>query len=160
MTRLNTNQWLAVVLLAFSVLYLALAWQVPAFPMPRPVDSDLLPKVLGGLLALLSVCLFFEKPAAQEVDDEPEDTTQHGPFWLSPWGRVIVTSVAIAVYAALLVPLGFVLASGLLSVGLTHYYGYRRHGINIACSLSVVLGLYLIMTKVIDVYLPTGVLPI
>lgn len=159
MTRLNTNQWLAVVLLAFSVLYLGFAWQVPAFPLPRPVDSDLFPKVLGFLLALLSVFLFFEKPAAQEASDEPEDATQHGPVWLSPWGRVVITSLAIAAYALLLVPLGFVLASTLLSVGLTRYYGYRRHSINIAASLSVVLGLYLLMTKVMDVYLPTGVLP-
>ena len=83
----------------------------------------------------------------------------NGPLLFTPWARVIVTSLAIAAYAFLLVPLGFVLASTLLSVGLTAYYGYRRHGINLAASLGVVLALYLTMTRVMDVYLPTGVLP-
>ncbi|PRY62725.1 putative tricarboxylic transport membrane protein [Vreelandella songnenensis] len=160
MTKLNTNQWLAVVLALFAAAYLAMAWQVPTFPLPRPVDSDLFPKVLGAALLLLSIFLFFEKPGAIAGADEIDsDASRHGPLWLTPWARVIVTALAIAAYAFLLVPLGFVLASTLLCVGLTAYYGYRRHGVNLLTSLGVVLALYLTMTRVMDVYLPTGVLP-
>lgn len=159
MTKLNTNQWLAVVLALFAAAYLAMAWQVPTFPLPRPVDSDLFPKVLGAALLLLAVFLFFEKPSAIAGAEEIDQEASHGPLLLTPWARVIVTSLAIAAYALLLVPLGFVLASTLLCVGLTAYYGYRRHTINIATSLGVVLALYLTMTRVMDVYLPTGVLP-
>lgn len=159
MTKLNTNQWLAVVLALFAAAYLAMAWQVPTFPLPRPVDSDLFPKVLGAALLLLAVFLFFEKPSAIAGAEEIEQEATQGPLLLTPWARVIVTSLAIAAYALLLVPLGFVLASTLLCVGLTAYYGYRRHMINIATSLGVVLALYLTMTRVMDVYLPTGVLP-
>lgn len=157
MTRLNTNQWLALILALVAGGYLAMAWQIPTFPLPRPIDSDLFPKVLGFTLLLLAVCLFFETPSAagaEEVEEEPATS----PLF-SPWGRVIVTAVAVAAYALLLVPAGFVLASTLLGAGLTAFYGYRRHVINLVTVLGVVLALYLTMTRVMDVYLPTGVLP-
>lgn len=159
MTRLNTNQWLALVLALVAAAYLAMAWQIPNFPLPRPVDSDLFPKVLGVSLLLLSACLFFERPGPIAGTDQIDHAETQGPLLLTPWARVIVTAIAIAAYAFLLVPLGFVLASTLLCVGLTAYYGYRRHGANLATSLGVVLALYLTMTRVMDVYLPTGVLP-
>ncbi|ATH77293.1 TctB protein [Halomonas sp. 141] len=159
MTRLNTNQWLALVLALFAAAYLAMAWQIPTFPLPRPVDSDLFPKVLGVTLLLLAGLLFFEKPVPLAGADEIDEEATNGPLLLTPWARVVVTAVAIAAYAFLLVPLGFVLASTLLCAGLTAYYGYRRHGINLAASLGVVLALYITMTRVMDVYLPTGLLP-
>ncbi|WP_218314005.1 tripartite tricarboxylate transporter TctB family protein [Halomonas sp. 18071143] len=159
MTRLNTNQWLALVLALFAAAYLAMAWQIPTFPLPRPVDSDLFPKVLGVTLLLLAGLLFFEKPVPLAGADEIDEEATNGPLLLTPWARVVVTAVAIAAYAFLLVPLGFVLASTLLCTGLTAYYGYRRHGINLAASLGVVLALYITMTRIMDVYLPTGLLP-
>ncbi|WP_144981316.1 tripartite tricarboxylate transporter TctB family protein [Halomonas sp. C22] len=159
MTRLNTNQWLALVLALLAAAYLAMAWQIPTFPLPRPVDSDLFPKVLGITLLLLAGLLFFEKPVPLAGADEIDEEATNGPLLFTPWARVVITAVAIAAYALLLVPLGFVLASTLLCTGLTAYYGYRRHGINLAASLGVVLALYLTMTRVMDVYLPTGLLP-
>ena len=159
MTRLNTNQWLALVFAVLAAGYIAMAWQIPTFPLPRPVDSDLFPKVLGFSLLILSVFLFFERPTPIAGADEIDQEATQGPMLFTPWARVIVTSLAIAAYAFLLVPLGFVLASTLLCVGLTVYYGYRRHAINLATSLGVVLALYLTMTRVMDVYLPSGVLP-
>jgi putative tricarboxylic transport membrane protein len=159
MTRLNTNQWLSLVLALLAAAYLAMAWQIPTFPLPRPVDSDLFPKVLGITLLLLAGLLFFEKPVPLAGADEIDEEATNGPLLFTPWARVVITAVAIAAYAFLLVPLGFVLASTLLCTGLTAYYGYRRHGINLAASLGVVLALYLTMTRVMDVYLPTGLLP-
>ncbi|MCP1315737.1 MULTISPECIES: tripartite tricarboxylate transporter TctB family protein [unclassified Halomonas] len=159
MTRLNTNQWLALVLALVAAAYIAMAWQIPTFPLPRPVDSDLFPKVLGFTLLLLSVFLFFEKPAPIAGADTIDPNAPRGPLLFTPWARVIVTALAVAAYALLLVPLGFVLASTLLCVGLTTYYGYHRYFVTLATTLGVVLSLYLVMTRVMDVYLPTGVLP-
>ncbi|PMR68173.1 tripartite tricarboxylate transporter TctB family protein [Halomonas heilongjiangensis] len=160
MTRLNTNQWLALVIALFSMGYLVMAYQIPSFPLPRPVDSDLFPKVLGFVLLGLALLLFLEQPKARDVPQPSDVDEQAIPLLLRPWSRVVVTSLAIAVYAAILVSIGFVVASTLLSFGLTWYYGYRRHVVNLAVSLGVVLALYLTMTKVMNVYLPTGILPI
>ncbi|MCE8001726.1 tripartite tricarboxylate transporter TctB family protein [Billgrantia ethanolica] len=160
MTRLNSNQVIALLLALLAVGYLAMAWQIPSFPLPRPIDSDLFPKVLGFTLLGLSVLLFLEKPKAQDVPEALDPEEQQQPLLLRPWSRVVVTAISLAVYAVLLVPVGFVLTSVGLVFGLAAYYGYRRHWINLATAVGVVLALYLTMTRVMGVYLPTGVLPI
>ncbi|APX93478.1 TctB protein [Halomonas sp. 1513] len=159
MTRLNVNQILALCLALVAAGYLAMAWQIPNFPLPRPVDSDLFPKVLGFTLLGLSLLLFLEKPQNQDIPDELDPDEQALPLLLRPWSRVVITSVAVATYAVLLPILGFVLASSTLAFGLAWYYGFARHGINLAVSLGVVLTLYLTLTRIMGVYLPTGVLP-
>lgn len=160
MTRLNTNQIIALIVALFSAGYLVMAFQIPTFPLPRPIDSDIFPKVLGFLLLGLAVWLFLEKPKAQDIPDEPSPEALNQPLLLRPWSRVVITSLAIIAYSLLMVPIGFVVASTALSFGLGWYYGYRRHGVNMATSLGVVLALYLTMTRIMDVYLPTGILPI
>ncbi|QTF94071.1 tripartite tricarboxylate transporter TctB family protein [Halomonas sp. BM-2019] len=161
MTRLNSNQIIALLLALLSVGYLAMAWQIPTFPLPRPIDSDLFPKVLGFTLLGLSVLLFLEAPATGEPQPDDEAAAEaKAPLLLRPWSRVVITALAIAAFALLLVPAGFVLASTTLVFGLGWYFGYARHGINLAVSLGVVLFLYLTLTRLMGVYLPTGVLPI
>ncbi|MBF8221710.1 MULTISPECIES: tripartite tricarboxylate transporter TctB family protein [Halomonadaceae] len=160
MTRLNTNQILAILIALLALGYLAMAFQIPSFPLPRPVDSDLFPKVLGFVLLGLAGLLFLERPGVDEVPHEPSAEERALPLLLRPWSRVVITALAIAAYALLLVPLGFVLTSTALVFGLARYYGYRRYGVNLATALGVVLVLYLLMTRVMDVYLPTGPLPL
>lgn len=157
MTRLNINQWLALLLLAFSMGYLVMAFQIPVFPLPRPVDSDAFPKLLGGLMLLLSLLLYFEKPADKPQDSEKsqESTAEKRKAKL----QLTLTAIAIPIYALLIEPLGFVLASLLLGFGLAWLYGYRRHGINLLTISLVVLPLYLLLSKVMGIYLPTGPLP-
>ncbi|PMR72636.1 tripartite tricarboxylate transporter TctB family protein [Billgrantia endophytica] len=159
MTRLNSNQILGLIIALLAVGYLAMAFQIPDFPLPRPIDSDLFPKVLGFTLFGLAVMLFLEKPKDRDIPDEIGPEERAKPLLLRPWSRVVITSLAIVAYALLLVPVGFVLTSLALSFGLAWYFGYRRHGVNLATSLGVVLLLYLAMTRGMDVYLPQGILP-
>lgn len=161
MVRLNANQILGLFLGLFSVGYIWLAYQIPVFPLPRPVDSDAFPKVLGYILAGLSLWLFLEKPEAPgAVDPEQQAAIAALPWWQRPWALVALTSLAILAYAMLLQPLGFVLASILLGCGLSAYYGYRRHGINLLTSSAVVLSLYLLLSRAMGIHLPTGILPL
>lgn len=159
MTRFNTNQVLGLIIALVAAGYLAMAFQIPDFALPRPIDSDLFPKVLGFTLLGLAVLLFLEKPKDQDTPDEMDPEEQAKPLLLRPWSRIVITSLAIAAYALLLVPIGFVLTSLTLSFGLAWYFGYRRHGVNLATSMGVVLALYLTMTRGMDVYLPSGILP-
>lgn len=164
MTRFNSNQIIAVFIALVAALYLVMAYQIPTFPLPRPVDSDLFPKVLGYTLLGLAALLFLEKPSHDD-DEAPEqdagavEASPVLPLLQRPWSRVVVTVLVISLYIVLLAPVGFVLTSFALSFGLAWYYGYRRHGANLATSLGVVLGLYLAMTRGLDVYLPMGILP-
>ncbi len=159
----RANQILAVVIAVFAAWYLYEAFQIRRFPLPRPIDSDLFPKVLGFLLLGLAGLLFFVREAIDEAAmeaaptaaDEPEN-----PFWRRPWTRIVVTAVAVGIYAAALQPLGFVLASFLLVAGLTVYYGYRNHLMTVATAVAIPLLFYLVLTRLMTINLPAGLLPI
>jgi len=163
MATLTANRIIAIVLGVFAIWYLYEAFQIRVFPLPRPIDSDLFPKVLGFLMLGLAVLLFFVREAVDEAAmetapgaaDEPRS-----PFWYRPWTRVVVTAVAVGVYAALLRPLGFVLASVLLVAGLTAYYGYKNHLVTLAVAIAIPLVFYLVLTRLMTINLPAGVLPI
>jgi putative tricarboxylic transport membrane protein len=157
------NRILAIVLAIFSIWYLYEAFQIRRFPLPRPIDSDLFPKVLGFVMLGLAGLLFFVKEAVDEAAMEAAPAAvpePDEPFWQRPWTRVVVTAVAVAVYAAVLRPLGFVLASILLVAGLTAYYGYRNHLVTIGVAVAVPLVFYLVLTRLMTINLPAGLLPI
>lgn len=154
MNVLNANRVLGVLIAILSLAYLYAAYQIPVFPIPRPIDSDAFPKVLGFVMLGLSVWLFFEK---SEKTDEASSLDLKAQ--LQGWLPVVVTASAVAVYAATLQTLGFVLGSFLLVAGLTWFYGYRRHWVNTAVALAVPLVLYGVMTRLMTIHLPRGVLP-
>lgn len=154
MKALNANRVLGVLIAALSLAYLYAAYQIPTFPIPRPIDSDAFPKVLGFVMLGLSVWLFFERP-----DGQDERSVLSLGEQVRRWLPVVVTATAIAVYAATLQTLGFVLGSFLLVAGLTWFYGYRRHLVNAAVALAVPLALYLVMTRLMTIHLPRGLLP-
>ncbi len=161
--RLSANQILAIILAVFAVGYLVMAFQIRSFPLPRPIDSDMFPKVLGLLLLGLSVLLFVEK---EKVSEEPErsDATEQSAQARSllrhRWAEVAVTAAAVALYALLLRPLGFLLASAALVAGLTWYYGYRNHLVNLVVAVVIPLILFLVLTRGLGIHLPRGVIPL
>jgi len=152
---MTAQRLLALVTGLLSLVYLYGAFQIPVFPIPRPVDSDAFPKLLGLVMLGLSVWLYFDKDPQPSVAEEDEDSPQG---W-ARWQPVVVTSVAIALYAGLLAPLGFVLASFLLTAGLIWFFGYRRPVVTAVVALAVPLVLYLLMTRFMNVHLPAGLLP-
>jgi putative tricarboxylic transport membrane protein len=154
MKTLNANRVLGALIAVLSLVYLYAAYQIPTFPIPRPIDSDAFPKVLGFVMIGLAVWLFFERP-----DDEDVAPALSAGEQFRRWLPVVVTATAIAIYAASLQTLGFVLASFLLVAGLTWFYGYRRHLVNAAVALAVPLVLYLVMTRLMTIHLPRGLLP-
>jgi putative tricarboxylic transport membrane protein len=159
----RANQILAVILAVFSVWYLYEAFQIRVFPLPRPIDSDLFPKVLGFLMLGLAGLLFFVREAIDEAAMEAAPAAADeplSPFWQRPWTRIFVTAAAVGVYAALLQPLGFVLASVLLVAGLTAYYGYKNHLVTLSVAIAVPLVFYLVLTRLMTINLPAGLLPI
>lgn len=158
MTQLNPNRVIAIFLFIMSIGYLWMAFQIPVFPIPRPVDSDAFPKLLGVVLMLLSVFLFFEKPAVPTGDEE--EPAKAPSFSRRPDVQVAVTGLAVVVYAFSIEPLGFLLSSILLGFGLAFWYGYRKHLINLVTMVTIVLSLYLLLNKVMGIHLPQGILPL
>ena len=156
---MQANRVIAIILALCSIGYLWMAYKIPVFPIPRPIDSDVFPKMLGFLMLGLSVWLFFDRSGLPPQDAAPAEAAADAPSTWSRWEPIVVTSVAIAFYAGVLATLGFVLASALLTAGLTIYFGYRRHVITLLVSTLIPLFLYLLMTRLMNIHLPSGWLP-
>lgn len=162
--RLNRNQVLAIVIGVFSIVYLVGAFGIRQFPLPRPIDSDLIPKVLGFLMLGLALMLFFQRPgtggAVVIAEEAPaEDGPPEPDGSISPILQVALTVAAVAAYAALLRLLGFTLASALLVGGLAALFGYRNWTVSAVVAVAVPLGLYLTLTRAMGINLPAGILP-
>jgi len=115
---------------------------------PEGLSPDAMPRIV--LLAIvvtsiIGVAISFKK----------------GSGWISrPSLNVLVTCVASFIFAALLVPLGFVVASA-LTVVLLAVFLRGRSPIALALSGFVVpVGIYLIFTRVLYIALPAGFLGI
>jgi putative tricarboxylic transport membrane protein len=158
--RLGANQIIAIVLAVFAVGYLIMAFQIRVFPLPRPIDSDLFPKVLGLLLFGLSVILFLEAP--QEPEEErmrrlrrarrarlPSPPVGGGRGHRRCGGRLRAAPAAAGLPAV----------SVLLVAGLTWCYGYRNHLLNLAVAVLVPVVFYLLLTRGLGINLPRGVVP-
>ncbi|PSJ46345.1 TctB protein [Zobellella endophytica] len=156
MKYINSNRIIGLLMGLVSLGYLWMAFRIPTFPMPRPIDSDWFPKLLGIALLLLSILLCLEK---QDTPTKKEKAPQKASKVREQTSQLLITLLAIAGYAFGLEWLGFVLASSLFGIGLSYCYGYRRHLISVVATLAVVLSLYLIMTRLLEVHLPRGLLP-
>ncbi|MFC5713120.1 tripartite tricarboxylate transporter TctB family protein [Thalassorhabdus alkalitolerans] len=184
---LRANQVIAIILFILSIGYTFYAFQIPIYPIPRPVDADLFPKVLGFTMLFLSVLLFFEKDKGdipqEETEDETQETKDLGKdgedsvsdkteenvttptqdqsesWWMHPKVQVVVTITGVLLYIFLLELAGFVLTTMLFIFLMTLYYGYRKHLINFIVAISVSIGFYFILTRALGVFLPPGFLP-
>jgi putative tricarboxylic transport membrane protein len=153
---LPANRIFAIIIAIGALLYLYFAFQIPSFPIRRPVDSDLFPKVLGGLMLLLSIFLFFERPTQSAIGEEPENEPTTGRWG---WILVIITALTVAAYAWALPRLGFLASSVAMTVGLSWLYGYRRHIIVITVGVAIPLIMYLVLTRLMGIFLPRGIIP-
>jgi len=111
---------------------------------PDGLAPDAMPRYV--LLAIVGIASI---GAVTSFRDSRERIAVPGP-------AVILTCVASFVFAAILVPLGFVLASALTVVLLAVYLG-GRHPVGLALSgFLVPLTIYLIFTRVLHISLPPG----
>ncbi|PTL37980.1 tripartite tricarboxylate transporter TctB family protein [Alkalicoccus saliphilus] len=156
--KLRPNQTIAIILFLFSCFYLYVAFQIPVYALPRPIDSDLFPQILGGLMLLLSIGLFFEKDAETDVAEQ-EKTKEHESFWARPNTQIVVTALVIGAYILLLERAGFVLTTFVFIFGMTRYYGYKNYVTNLIVAIVVSVGFYILLTRGLGVYLPPGLLP-
>ncbi|MHC0431195.1 tripartite tricarboxylate transporter TctB family protein [Streptomyces sp. O3] len=169
-----TQRKLAVVLGILAVAYTVQAYRIPEFTaVETPVQPGALPRVLGVVLFVLSVALFFQKPkreqeqepaAAPEAEAAPEpEAARAGRPVLGRFSdtRLELAALlgAIALYVVLFVPLGFVLSTALFVTATAWHLGYRKHAVNALVGASVALALYLAMSEGLDIALPTGPLP-
>src|SRR5688572_21067168 len=108
------------VLAVIAIGYLILAYQLPEYDL-IPVDSDVIPKVLGYLLLILSIILFFVKD---------EEKTEISFLPKKEIGMLLGTAGLILIYIFLLESVGFIIMTTLFIFVSSRFYGYKHYVTN------------------------------
>ena len=117
------------------------------------------PTLLGIALAILSVIALVESEAKRRKQSADQETDEGGAdFGHQLWSVGVTFGFLICYFLALQI-LGFTLSTIIVVAGfLWQALGQRSPHQNGGMSLALGLGLYLLMGRVLGVYLPTGML--
>jgi putative tricarboxylic transport membrane protein len=146
------NRKIGLVLIGFAVFYLILSFRLPEYPYAA-IDADFVPKALGFLLLVLSVLLFLSKK--QETEGEKQKRK-------IPEGeaKVLLTvCTLILLYIFFFEIIGFVIMTSLFIFVTTWYLGYDKKWTNAIVSIVFSLSIYLMFNYLLQISLPTGILP-
>ncbi|MEC3884079.1 tripartite tricarboxylate transporter TctB family protein [Halobacillus sp. HZG1] len=146
------NQKVSIFLILFAAGYLYLSYNLKEYPYV-PVDSDFVPKILGYLLIILAVFLFFDKSSETKEEKEKRQVPKKEMLVLLAVGGMIF------LYIFLLEILGFVLSSMLFIFACSWFLGYRKLVTTILVAVLFPLIMYLSFNYLLQIRLPQGLLP-
>jgi putative tricarboxylic transport membrane protein len=150
--RTKPDRIISLILLVFAGGYLALSYQLPAFPYAI-IDSDVLPKGLGYLLIILAIALFL-----QAKDDTDEDKRRR---YVKKEDVIILISVlaALLVYIFLLEPVGFLLSTILFLLVIPFVLGFKKKVTTVLVAFLFSSVMYYSFNYLLNITLPQGILP-
>lgn len=133
----------ALVLLAFSIGYGILLFQIPLLPFQRDVafTAQTLPKALSVMGIVLSLILFVTSRNSSMPDVK-------GYNWL----HGLMICALMLTYGFTVRPVGFIVSTGLFLILCEYVLGERRWKILIFSTLPVVLFFWFLMNEVLGVY--------
>ncbi|MCP3031638.1 tripartite tricarboxylate transporter TctB family protein [Halobacillus sp. A1] len=146
------NQKVSIGLVLFSIGYLYLSFNLKEYPYV-PVDSDLVPKILGFLLLALSVFLFFDKSSEKEEEKAKRVVPKKEIIVMCGVGGMIF------VYILLFELLGFLITTALFIISCSTFLGYRQWKTSILVSIIFPGVLYYVFNYLLQIRLPQGILP-
>ncbi|CAN5712536.1 tripartite tricarboxylate transporter TctB family protein [soil metagenome] len=139
-----TDRLSGLVLLAFSLWFGVLAWNLPRSFFSDPTGSRAFPLALAVLLTLLALHLLLR----------PSHTLVVWPD-RAAWPALGITIVTLIAYALLLEPLGFVVATVIVFTALALVFRAALPKAAVA-AVGATVALYLLFGIVLELYLPTG----
>ncbi|WP_368483298.1 tripartite tricarboxylate transporter TctB family protein [Oceanobacillus sojae] len=149
----SMNSRISLILLVIAVVYLILSYQLPSYAYTE-VDADAIPKALGWLLVFLAILLFFSK------DNETEEQRQKRNIPKKEIGMLLGVGALIFLYIFLLEILGFIVVSALFIFFCSIFLGYKSHIVNGIVSVAFSAFIYFIFTSLLQISLPSGILPL
>ncbi|GGF29846.1 hypothetical protein GCM10010954_31210 [Halobacillus andaensis] len=146
------NQKVSLVLAAIALGYLYLSYNLKEYPYV-PVDSDLVPKVLGYILLALAIALFFDKSS---------ETKEEKAKRVVPKKEILVMAAVggmVFLYIFLFEILGFLITTFLFILACSTFLGYRKWVTSLIVSIVFPGILYYVFNYLLQIRLPQGILP-
>jgi putative tricarboxylic transport membrane protein len=150
---MRSNRFVPVLLLAFAGLVFLASSALP-FGTARVPQAGFFPKILVLLLMLLALSSFIEPRSFRETKLEATQISA------TNWFRLGVVLAALAGFALLIEPLGFLLTSFLFMVTLLRAVEAQSWPRIILTGFAAAVISYLIFARLLGVALPTGILRI
>ncbi|MFC7063822.1 tripartite tricarboxylate transporter TctB family protein [Halobacillus seohaensis] len=147
------HQKVSIALILFALGYLYLSYNLKEYPYV-PVDSDLVPKVLGYILIVLAIFLYFDKSSETKEEKEKRVIPRKEVLVMLAVGGMIF------LYIFLLEIIGFVITTALFIFACSTFLGYRKWVTNILVSLIFPSLLYYVFNYLLQIRLPQGILPL
>lgn len=150
--KLTVNRGISIVLMVVAAGYLLMAFQLPEYAFV-PVDSDLIPKLLGICLFVLGVCFFFAKDTDTEEQKKRRTIPKKETYMLlGMMGLVLI-------YITFLEVVGFVMMTALFILISSRLLGYTKWLVTILTALFFSIGVYSLFNYGLAIRLPAGILP-
>jgi putative tricarboxylic transport membrane protein len=144
-------RWVALIIVLFGLAYLWGALQIREATTYSAVGPRFFPNALGIGMVLSGIWLFF-MPGAPPAADSPETVALD-------WVSVALMAGAVVVYVFLFKPLGYIIATAMMSVAGAQILGGRHHllrdaliGAGLAVTVAFVFG------RLLNISLPPGIL--
>ena len=143
----------ALVLLVLSVTFLINVFGIRGKDGLDPAGPRFFPFLVCTAWVVLSLAYLVESWRRPATGDVPAEARRS---WFEPVG----VGVLLILYAFLVVPLGFLIATVLLFFGAARVLGSRNTVRDVVVSLALVIVVYVVFTRFLDISLPEGVLPL
>lgn len=150
--KLTVNKGLSLILLVIAVSYLIMAYRLPEY-MFVPVDSDLVPKLLGYALLILSIIFFFSKDTETEEQKAKRVIPKDDLYMLSGIFALIL------IYITILEVIGFVVMTAFFIIFSSRFLGYKNWKVLLPTAILFSVISYSVFNYGLAIRLPAGILP-
>ena len=121
------------------------------------INARFFPKVMGGILILLSIVMAIENYFRVSTD-KSNAADKDKKKLKGRWARLGAVAFICLLYYLLFQPLGFLLSSLLFMLGFLMFLGVRRWYVVLPLSILVPLCVYLLFKTILGAPLPDGLL--
>ncbi|WP_152656951.1 tripartite tricarboxylate transporter TctB family protein [Oceanobacillus sp. CFH 90083] len=150
--KISVNKGLSIVLIIIAAGYLIMAYQLPEYIFV-PVDADLVPKLLGYALLILSIFFFFSK----DIDTDEQKAKRVIPK--NDFFILLGILAMILLYITVLEVIGFVIMTALFIIASSRFLGYKNWTVLLLTSLLFAGSAYSLFNYGLAIRLPAGILP-
>ena len=149
----------ALVILAFSIVYGAMALNIPEAPgiEGSSVTPSSLPIALSAM-GIVTSLLILILPAARRTGRNADEATFTAAFKGLDWRCAVFLFLLMVGYGLTLKPFGFLISTILFLCGGFWVMGERRIKLMLLVSIGVTIGFWFILTQLLRIYLEPGLL--
>lgn len=143
----------AVVILAVAAVVLADAVRIGVAGGFGPSEPGFFPIIVGVGLAVFGIAFLLRTTVVPDLSLREQAAEEHATtHWRTLWGVI----AALAIYAVLLEPLGYILTTSLFFLAVNRIAGSRRWVRDVIVAVLLAAVLYVGFTELLGVRLPVG----